>query len=66
MAPPERECPVPGCETFHPRNMLMCRSHWFRVPKPIRDEVWDSYRSEGILSERYGEARQAAIDAVTP
>ncbi|MCA8949329.1 MAG: hypothetical protein KDE27_07490 [Planctomycetes bacterium] len=25
--------------------MLMCRRHWFMVPKPIRDRVWLHYRA---------------------
>jgi hypothetical protein len=60
-----RECPVDGCEERHPRSLMMCRDHWFAVPKPLRDEVWESYRHEGVLSERYGEARDAAIAAAT-
>lgn len=43
----------------------MCRPHWYSVPKLLRDEVWDSYRRDGVLSERYLEARDAAIKAAS-
>src|SRR4051812_24288776 len=49
----DRECPVSGCETRHPPHLMMCRSHWFQVPKHLRDEVWDAYRNDGVLSVRY-------------
>lgn len=59
-------CPVPGCSEMHARRLMMCPTHWRQVPKPIRDEVWRSYREEGVLSEAYIEARVAAIESVTP
>ena len=33
-----------GCKTPVPPKMFMCRSHWFRLPKPMRDAVWSVYR----------------------
>lgn len=59
----DRECPVEGCPTRHDRAMLMCRRHWYKVPKPLRDELWKVYRSEGVLSEEYMDARKACIEA---
>lgn len=61
-----RVCPVPGCETKHSRNLMMCKPHWFQVPKPIRDEVWRSFKGEGVLSDTYLDAREAAIGSVSP
>ena len=26
-------------------NMLMCLVHWRRLPKPIRDAIWETYRA---------------------
>ena len=45
--------------------MLMCRDHWFAVPKKIRDAVWNEYR-EGQCddknpSEEWHRAADAAI-----
>jgi hypothetical protein len=64
MSASTRECPVEGCTNQHDRSLLMCRPHWFMVPKPLRDELWGAYRStEGILGERYSKARDACIAA---
>lgn len=64
-----RQCPVnecgARCTNVHTPDKLMCRTHWFQVPKGLRDEVWDAYRNEGVMSERYVEARDAAIKAVS-
>lgn len=59
----DRECPVDGCVERHDRKMLMCRKHWYSVPKPLRDALWKAYREEGVLSDEYIEARQACIGA---
>lgn len=40
---------------------LMCKPHWYSVPKQLRDELWDAYRNQGVLSEEYGEARDKCI-----
>ena len=60
----ERECPVAGCATTHDRSLLMCRHHWYRVPKRLRDALWRAYRSEeSILGDAYQQARAACIAA---
>jgi hypothetical protein len=44
----------------------MCPVHWYRVPKGLRDEVYAAYRSEeGVLGDRYREARDEAIKAAS-
>lgn len=25
--------------------MLCCKSHWYALPKPLRDAIWDEYTS---------------------
>lgn len=37
-------CHWPGCNVQVPPAMWGCRSHWFRLPKPIRDDIWRTYR----------------------
>ena len=59
----QRECPIDGCTRTHPNNRLMCKMHWYMVPKGLRDELWDAYRQQGVLSEEYGEARDKCIAA---
>lgn len=67
-----RSCPVAGCFKPHPGDQVMCRSHWLKVPKPLRDEVWRLYRkwlgetphtvATALLLK---EAQQQAIAAVS-
>ena len=38
-------CPVPGCGDQIDQTRLMCRRHWYQVPKRLRDQVWRSWRS---------------------
>ena len=37
------ECHWPGCEKQVPPAMWGCKPHWFKLPKTLRDKVWDSY-----------------------
>jgi hypothetical protein len=34
------ECPVDGCSNRRETNQLMCRKHWYKVPRELRHEVW--------------------------
>ena len=58
-----RNCTVPIHQT-----MLMCRRHWFMVPKPLRHAVWRNYRpgQEQDKEPTIGwlDAAHAAIEAV--
>jgi len=59
---PGSRCPVTGCEEQIDPSRLMCRKHWYRVPRQLRDRVWATWRSgEGILSAEHQEAVLAAI-----
>lgn len=40
-----KPCPVPGCEGIQKPARLMCLAHWRRVPKPLRDAVWETWRA---------------------
>ena len=42
--------------------MLMCRPHWYMVPKPLRDAVYDAYR--GGLGTGSPAHRAAVLDAI--
>ncbi len=39
------KCPKQGCNQQIPQHMLACKRHWFEVPKPLRDAIWQTYRS---------------------
>jgi integrase len=50
-------CRVPGCTATVSAQRLMCRPHWYTVPKQVRDLIWATWRSgAGALSARKGEA----------
>ena len=36
-------CHWPGCESEVPPKLWGCRTHWFMLPKYIRDKIWDAY-----------------------
>jgi hypothetical protein len=40
--------------------MLCCRSHWYALPKDIRDRVWAGFRHAPLG----GAHRQAMADAI--
>jgi hypothetical protein len=42
---------VPGCGEPIDGTRLMCRRHWNRAPKQLRDQVWSTWRSgQGAVS----------------
>ena len=60
-------CQVPGCTLAISRRHLMCATHWFEVPMPIRTEVFKTLAGwlNGDDSARpYLIARLTAIIAV--
>lgn len=61
-------CHARECEVEVPPEMLMCRTHWFRVPRHIRQAVWANYRrgqcDDKNPSEEWHEAADAAIGFV--
>lgn len=64
-------CPVDGCPDRHRPGQLLCRRHWYKVPKELRDDVWRTARAMHNEEELGGpgyrawrEARGAAIAAV--
>ncbi len=65
--PRHSRCPVPGCHDQIDPSRLMCRSHWYLVPKQIRDRVWATWRSgQGAFSSEHLETVRMAIIACEP
>ena len=67
--PRPHTCHVPSCHVSVPRQMLMCKHHWYMVPKALRDRVWATYENgqeAGLAtpSEAWHEAANEAIEAV--
>jgi hypothetical protein len=54
------KCAAPDCNLDVPPAMLMCKDHWFRVPRSIRNRVWAAYRSLDTKAHR--EAVDLAIE----
>jgi hypothetical protein len=40
----DHTCHWPGCGKQVPPAMWGCRSHWYALPKPLRDRIWATYR----------------------
>lgn len=36
-------CHWPGCPVPVPPKLWGCKTHWFRLPKALRDQIWASY-----------------------
>jgi len=59
------DCPATTCTRRVGRGQLLCRSHWFMVPKPLRDAVLNAWRGGlGAGSPEHAEAITAAVEAV--
>ncbi len=65
-APPRAaSCRIPGCRAVVGRRRLMCRPHWYQVPKPLRDLIWATWRSgAGAFTPGYLQAVRQAVAAV--
>lgn len=61
-------CHAEACVTHVPPSMFMCKSHWFTLPKALRDEVWDEYvfgqEDRMDPTSEYLEVTQRAIEFV--
>lgn len=62
-------CHARGCDTPVPPVMLMCRRHWYMVPRPIRLRVNAAYRPgqcdlNPMPSRAWLDAANSAINAV--
>ena len=61
----KHRCSAEGCDVLVPLKMLMCGYHWYQVPKPLRNAVWDTFRPGQEIDKRPSDAyRDAAYQAV--
>lgn len=60
------DCPGPDCKEQLPIHILMCRTHWWQVPRLIRTRVQQAWQNRGKAGgwDEYMDARSAAIAAV--
>lgn len=61
-------CHAAGCKAAVPPQMLMCKRHWFMVPKAAQSRIWATYREgqcdDWQITHEYAEAARAAVRAV--
>lgn len=61
-------CHAIACKRHVLPEMLMCRKHWFMVPRYLQLRVWATYRSgqcdDWQVTKAYCDAAQAAVRAV--
>lgn len=53
-------CHAHGCNRRVPPSMFACKPHWFALPKPIRDAIWQEYR-EGQEDDKRPSLRYLAV-----
>ena len=59
------DCPARGCPQRVAPHMLMCRPHWFMVPKPLQRAVWTAWDGgAGAGTPEHTAAIRAAVRAV--
>lgn len=62
----DHKCHWPGCEEQVPPAMWGCRTHWYRLPKYLRDAIWRAYEPGQEVSmdpsQDYLDAAQRAQD----
>ncbi len=68
---PGHVCHNPACKAPCEPRYLMCSRCWYRVPKPLRDEVWRTYQAgqeRGLRwpSAAWHRAADNAIRSVCP
>lgn len=46
------QCHYPGCTQMKPTKLYACRTHWFLLPKRIRDDIWRGFKYDAELWAR--------------
>lgn len=59
------ECPGAGCYIRIDSDELMCRKHWYMVPKVLRTRVWQAWdNGNGAGTDKHEAAISAAIKSI--
>jgi len=53
-------CHWPGCDRQVPPARWGCKTHWFRLPKELRDKIWKAYQPGQEIT---GKPSEAYLDA---
>lgn len=58
-------CHAAACEIGVPPEMLMCRRHWFMLPRVLRSRIWATYRDgqcdDWTITHAYANAARDAV-----
>ena len=65
MASRNYPCRVRGCSAHRKSSELVCRDHWFKLPKAIRDQIWAEYKRDAGSPDHLRVAA-AAIRSLAP
>ena len=61
-------CHAKNCKVVVPPKLLMCKRHWYMVPRDLRAAVWAEYMPGQEIrkdpTREYLEAANAAVRAV--
>lgn len=58
-------CPAPGCPLTVPTSKLACKTHWFMIPRDLRNRVWDAWAGGlGAGSPAHHAAISDALEAL--
>lgn len=55
------KCPAKNCSAAIGTDQVACRTHWFKIPKPLRDQIWQLFRTKPG-SDQHRNAVFAAIE----
>lgn len=55
-------CPYRDCERRVSQQFMACRAHWMKVPRHLREELYEAARIGAF--EEYREVRAAAVEAM--
>ena len=58
----DHECHWPSCSRQVPPAMFMCKVHWFKLPKDIRDAIWAAYRPGQEIDMNFSDAYAVAAE----
>ena len=57
-------CHWPGCKVNVPPAMWGCKTHWFKLPKNLRDRIWLTYKPGQEITKTPSKEYLSAADAV--
>lgn len=52
-------CPVKNCHALRWPNEVLCKTHWWMVPKDLRDKIWRLFHQARGSQEHIAAIRQA-------